>query len=44
MGPDNTKMLFDIVIVPVVIDCKSDGTLEILYLETAGCSTILLKL
>ena len=33
MGSDNTKMLFNIVIVPMVIDCKIDGTLESLYLE-----------
>jgi len=30
----NIKMLFDIVIVPMVIDNKSDDTLESLYLET----------
>ena len=29
----NTKRLFDIVIVPVVIECKSDDTLESLYVE-----------
>ena len=29
----NTKRLFDIVIVPVVIDCKSDDILESLYVE-----------
>jgi hypothetical protein len=29
----NTKMLFDIVIVPMVIDSKSDDKLENLYLE-----------
>jgi hypothetical protein len=30
---DNTKMLCDIVIVPVVIDSSSDDTPERLYLE-----------
>jgi hypothetical protein len=29
----NTKRWFDIVIVPVVIECKSDDTLESLYVE-----------
>jgi hypothetical protein len=30
---DNSKKLFDIVIVPVVIDSSSDDTPESLYLE-----------
>jgi hypothetical protein len=29
----NTKRLCDIVIVPMVIDCKSDDTLESFYVE-----------